>query len=288
MIKKSYDEITDQELEALTSAIKNRYGIDFTNYERKSLKRGFTRLMRKNNIDSLLDLWRIILKDQQFFKNCIDDLTVNLTELFRNPEIWEAMEHVLMTLESKSQIKIWHAGCATGEEVYSMAMVAENSGFLHKIDSLGTDISSVALKRAQKGIYPKDLLTKYEKSLRKYLPSGNITDMFYLQNGNAEVKKNLSKVVEFRNHNLVSDSMNKKFDIVFCRNVLIYFDDVLKMKVLKKLLSTLNPDGFLVLGYYDMLPDESREILEQYDSNNRIYTPIKTEINQLSNPTAVC
>lgn len=269
------EEITEEELEALTSAIKNRYGIDFTQYEKKSLKRGFTRLMGKNNIDSLLELWSKILKDRAFFKNCIDDLTVNLTELFRNPEIWEAMEGVLDHFKSKRQIDIWHAGCATGEEVYSMAMVADNQKIIHKVKALGTDLSATALARATKGKYPKELLTKYERSLKKYLPTGKITDMFNLEDGQAEVKQNLRRHLEFKHHNLVSDPINQSYDIILCRNVLIYFDDKLKMKVIKKLLEALNPDGFLVLGYYDMLPDESRDILESYDSNTRIYTSSK-------------
>ncbi len=271
-MKKLYEEITDEELAALTGAIKTRYGIDFTRYERKSLKRGFARLMGKHDMDSLLDLWGVILKDADFFKKCIDDLTVNLTELFRNPEIWEKLEEVLDTFKFTPKINIWHAGCASGEEVYSMAMVLQKKGLLNKTRLLGTDISSVALAKAMKAWYPKALMPKYENSLKKYLPNGSFHSMFNEVDGHAEVKEELRKIADFRYHNLVSDKMNEKFDIIFCRNVMIYFDDDLKMNVLKSLLSSLNEDGFFILGYYDMLPERSRELLKQYDSNTRIYT----------------
>jgi len=269
------EEISDEELAALTGAIKNRYGIDFTNYESKSLKRGFTRLMGKNRMDSLLDLWNVILKDKTFFKSCIDDLTVNLTELFRNPEIWNTMGKVLDNFKGHSEINIWHAGCATGEEVYSMAMVADNKNLLRKTKALGTDISSKALAKAMGAKYPKELLTKYEKSLRKYLPEGNLTDLFDMDSGEAVVKSKFRSHADFRHHNLVTDTMDRKFEIIFCRNVMIYFDDLLKMKVLESLLNSLTDDGFLVIGYYDMIPEESRQILDPYDSNNRIYVPMR-------------
>ncbi|MEP1097232.1 MAG: protein-glutamate O-methyltransferase CheR [Cyclobacteriaceae bacterium] len=275
MAKRLYEEISDEELTALTEAIKNRYGIDFTHYEKRSLKRGFSRLMGKNGMDSLLELWNAVLKDQDFFKKCIDDLTVNLTELFRNPEIWDVMGDILENYRTNREINIWHAGCATGEEVYSMAMVAENKKLLHRVKTLGTDISSNALSKAKAGKYPKELLSKYERSLKKYLPGGKITDMFDINDGQAEIKGRFRHNIEFRHHNLVSDRMHKKFEIIFCRNVMIYFDDVLKMQVLKMLMNSLTDDGFLVIGYYDMIPEESREFLGQYDSNNRIYVPTR-------------
>lgn len=277
MITKIYDEISDEELAAMTNAIKNRYGIDFTSYEKKSLKRGFARLMGKNDMGSLLELWKVILNDKAFFIQAIDDLTVNLTELFRNPEIWEILDNdILEQFKHKPIINIWHAGCSTGEEVYSMGMVLENKGVLQKTRSLATDISASALEKARKGSYSKQLVGKYEKTFKKYLPNATIGDMFHLDNGNATIKERFQRNVEFRHFNLVSDVSERKFDVIFCRNVMIYFDDNLKMQVIKKLLNSLNPGGYLVVGFYDMLPDSSRELITQYDSHSRIYTAKKT------------
>lgn len=274
MTTSAYQDISDEELSAITNAIKNRYGIDFTSYEKKSLKRGFSRLMGKKGIASLLDLWKVILSDHNFFKSSIDDLTVNLTELFRNPEIWEAMDQqILEKLRHKQTIKIWHAGCSTGEEVYSMAMVLHKKNLHYRSKTLATDISSVVLKKALEGAYSTTLAAKYERSFQKYLPSGVMSDMFDIDGRNAVVKERFRRNIEFRMHNLVSDAMNEKFDIIFCRNVMIYFDDGLKLKVLELLRNSLNPDGFLVLGYYDMLPEKAKGIIEQYDPKIRVYKP---------------
>ena len=117
-------ELSNEELKSLTTAIKNRYDIDFTNYEPKSLKRGFARLIMKHKFGNVLGLWQKILMDKEYFMSCIDDLTVNLTELFRNPEIWiKIHDEVLPQYAKKFRLKIWHAGCSTGEEVYTMAIV---------------------------------------------------------------------------------------------------------------------------------------------------------------------
>jgi len=267
-------EISDEELSAVTNAIKNRYGIDFTSYEKKSLKRGFGRLMGKKGLASLLDLWKLILSDHNFLKSSIDDLTVNLTELFRNPEIWEAIDQDLLEkMKHKRVINMWHAGCSTGEEVYSMAMVLHKKNLLYRSKTLATDISTAVLEKAVEGAYSKTLAGKYEKSFQRYLPTGLMSDMFDVDGKNAVVKDKFRRHIEFKKHNLVSDGMTSKFDIIFCRNVMIYFDDNLKLKVLELLKNALNPDGFLILGYYDMLPEKSKSIIDQYDPKIRVYKP---------------
>jgi len=273
---KDNNEISDEELKAITQAIRHRYGIDFSQYEKKSLKRGVSRLMQKNGIYSMIDLWSTILRDRAFFNKCIDDLTVNLTELFRNPQIWQALPNLLNEFKGKKEIKIWHAGCSTGEEVYSMAMIVNKCGLAHRTKLIGTDISNTALNRAKSGTYPKELISKYENSLKQVLPNHSFNDMFTFDASGAKVKASLTKNIQFEKSNLVSDVMNDTYDIIFCRNVTIYFDETLKSRVLHKLLDHLNPDGYIILGYYDVLPESARNILTQFDSNNRIYTSDKT------------
>ena len=195
-MKKIYEEISDEELRALTGAIKSRYDIDFTNYETKSLKRGFARLITKNGMSSLLDLWGKVLRDREFFIGCIDDLTVNLTELFRNPEFWVKLhDEIIEDIKSRthSYINIWHAGCSTGEEVYSMAVVLEDKKVLHRTKAWATDLSSKALAKAIEGKYPTTLADKYEKGLINYLPHKTINDMFKIENGHMIVKDKYKK-----------------------------------------------------------------------------------------------
>ncbi len=270
--KSSIQEISDEELSALTNAIKIRYGFDFTNYEKKSLKRGFSRLIAKYELENLLGLWSKVLKDRQFILGCIDDLTVNLTELFRNPEIWiKLRDNILPQYLSNPQLSVWHAGCSTGEEIYTMAFILDELGFLKKTKSLGTDLSLTALNKAREGIYPQIIFNRYLSSFRKFFKEKDTTRFFDLTDDFAEVKMDFKKHIVFERHNLVQDPMNKKFDIILCRNVMIYFDDVLKIKVLKLFHSCLKDDGYFIIGYYDMLPDSYKEFFTLADPVTRIY-----------------
>jgi chemotaxis protein methyltransferase CheR len=265
-------EITDEELASLTTAIKTRFGIDFTSYEKKSLKRGFARLIARNDLGSLLGLWSKILKDKEFLVKYIDDLLVNLTELFRNPEIWlKIKDDVLERLKTRPAINIWHAGCSTGEEIYSMAIVLKEQYLLYKTKAVATDLSTAALNTAKDGIYNKMLYKKYVSSYLSYYPKGNPDKHFNIDEHTIAIKEELKKHVTFSIHNLVQDKMNKKFNIIFCRNVMIYFDEDLKMKVLKLFYESLEDDGFFIIGYYDMLPENSKELFVLHDATTRIY-----------------
>ena len=276
-MRKLYEEISNEELKSLTNAIKSRYGIDFTNYETKSLKRGFARLISKNDMNSLLDLWSAIIRNREFFMGCIDDLTVNLTELFRNPEFWNKLhDEILEELKYKRPLRIWHAGCSTGEEVYSMAVVLNEMNLLFKTEAWATDLSSKALAKAMEGEYSTTLLPKYEKGLAKYLPHKSMDDLFDINGDKMAVKNKFRKHIDFHQHNLVQDEVHKKFEIIFCRNVMIYFDDKLKMKVLNLFYESLEDDGYFIIGYYDMLPEESKSLFKLHDSKTRIYKKINS------------
>lgn len=266
------EEISDEELQSLTAAIKTRYGLDFTNYELKSLKRGFARLITKHNLGSLVGLWGKILKDKEFFLSCIDDLLVNLTEMFRNPEIWvKIKEDLLPRFKEKIRFKVWHAGCSTGEEIYTMAIVLTQAGIYQKSNLFATDLSTTALAKATEGKYHQILWKKYMNSFKQYFPNGSIDGLYNIVGDEAIIDQSLKKNVTFQRHNLVQDPVSKKFDIIFCRNVMIYFDETLKMKVLNLFHQSMEPGGFLIIGYYDMLPEQHKELFTLYDPTTRIY-----------------
>lgn len=266
------DSISDEELNALMQAMKGRYGLDFTNYEIKSLKRGIVRLMMKHKMTSMLDLWSKILKDQQFFINGIDDLLVNLTELFRNPDAWIMIkDKILPTFDDKPSMNVWHAGCSTGEEVYTMAIVLEERGMLVKTKSLATDLSSVALSKAILGEYSLIILQQYLKPFLAFYPYKKMENFFDFNEDYARIKPHYKKNIKFQRHNLVQDPMDKKYDIIFCRNVMIYFDEKLKIKVLTMFHNALNEGGVLVIGYYDIMPNEGKKLFSVYDIKTRIY-----------------
>jgi chemotaxis protein methyltransferase CheR len=265
-------EISDEELQSLTNAIKLRYGIDFTNYERKSLKRGFARVISKHNLGSLLGLWSKVLKDREFILGMVDDLMVNLTEMFRNPEIWVTIRQKLLNNpQYQKGIDIWHAGCSTGEEIYTMAFVLNDAALLDKSKVLATDLSATALEKAKAGTYPEVIFKKYLASFKGNFPNVDINRYFEISAECSTVKPAFRSHISFQRHNLVQDAMPRKFDIIFCRNVMIYFDDALKMKVLSLIHSALKPDGFFIIGYYDMLPEKSKELFALYDPVTRIY-----------------
>lgn len=265
-------EISNEELDSLTNAIKTRYGMDFTNYEKASLKRGFARLIQKHELGGVIGLWSKIMKDKDFLYRCIDGLTVNLTELFRNPEIWiKIKDDILPKIQSRLKLDFWHAGCSSGEEVYTMAMVLQDAKLLHKSSALATDLSTAILDQATKGEYPTMVVNKYLKASRQYCSKANLDDWFQMGEDVSVVKDKYKRHIKFERHNLVQDPMNKQFDVIFCRNVMIYFDDILKMKVLKLFHASLKDDGFFIIGYYDMLPAEHKNLFELYDSTTRIY-----------------
>jgi chemotaxis protein methyltransferase CheR len=265
------DMISDEELAALMQAINNRYGLDFTNYERTSLKRGIVRLMMKHKMDTIIELWSKVLKDQEFFLNAIDDLLVNLTELFRNPDVWIKLRDQILPEYRGKGLKIWHAGCSTGEEVYTMAIVLEVTGLLPNARLTATDLSSTALRKAVKGHYPLEVLKQYLVPFLKFFPNRKLEDYFDYFDKHALIKSRYQTNVLFKKHNLVTDPMYDKFDIVFCRNVMIYFDDKLKKRVLDMLYNSLKDGGYLIIGYYDIMPDYGKTLFDLYDVKTRIY-----------------
>ncbi|MCP4458545.1 MAG: protein-glutamate O-methyltransferase CheR [Cytophagales bacterium] len=263
--------INDEEVSSLMVAINNRYGLDFTNYEQTSLKRGIVRLMMKHRMESSIELWSKVLRDKHFFDNAIDDLLVNLTELFRNPDVWIKLRDDILPKNSDSSRKIWHAGCSTGEEVYTMSFVLEESGLLAKTKITATDLSTSALNKAIKGEYSTLLMTQYLVPFLKFFPNKDLKDYFDYKDAYATVKSKFQFNMSFRKHNLVIDPMNEKFDIILCRNVMIYFDQKLKIRVLDLLFDSLNEEGLLIIGYYDIMPDHGKMLFDIYDVKTRMY-----------------
>lgn len=267
--------VSDVELNSFITAVKTRFGIDFSNYEKKSLKRGLARLMMKNQVESIMSLWGKMLRDKSMLYRYVDELLVNLTEFFRNAEFWvKYKEQVVTALSAKQEIKIWHAGCSTGEEVYTNKIVFKESFMLHKLYIWATDLSSKALAKAMEGAYHKLSWSKYLKAYKKYNEEGKPERYFNEEKKQFIVQTQLQKNISFQKHNLVQDPIEDTFDAIFCRNVMIYFDDILKLKVLQSFHQHLEKDGFLIIGYYDMLPEEARKLYKLFCASTRIYQKI--------------
>jgi chemotaxis protein methyltransferase CheR len=267
--------ISDDELDSLTRAIRTRYGLDLGNYEKVSLKRGFVRLLAKHELKSTLDLWRKIMAEKDFLREYLDDLMVNLTEFFRNPEAWvELRMNILPELERQpGQLDIWHAGCSSGEEVYTMAIVLHEMGLLRRSNQLATDLSGSILELAQVGTYTKMVMARHAKSFDRFFTRWDLGRWFDATEETVTFKRELRRGITFRQHDLVREKMDRKFDIIFCRNVMMYFDDALKARLLQSFHDSLKDHSFLVVGYYDVLPRFS-PLFEVADAKTRMFRKV--------------
>ena len=246
--------ITDEELQSLTSAILRRYGIDFTCYEPTSLKRRIVRSISVLQLETVHNLWIKLLKDRSFIYSFIDEISVGLTSMFRDPILWRSLKgELLETLRHKNEIHVWHAGCSSGEEVYSMGIVLQESGLIAKTQALATDISEAAIAVAQAGTYHELKIAEYIKNYLQYNPTG-LFKRYHQPNGTeSTMKPELIKHVEFKSHNLITDLPPRQFDMIFCRNVMIYFDHHSKVRLLQQFHEHLYDGGYLIIGFYDAL-----------------------------------
>lgn len=243
-----------EDLNEIINILFHRHGYDFSNYTKASLLRRVNRFVSEIKAKSVYDLKFRLLNDEDVFKQFLQEVTVNVTELFRDPLYYKAIrEQVLPVLASYPIIKIWHAGCSTGEEVFSMCILLHEAGLLNRTRLYATDINPINLAKAKNGIIPlgnmKDYTTNYLKSGGKE----SFSDYYSARYNHAIIKEYLRKKIIFSQHNLVSDSVFNEFQFISCRNVMIYFDKTLQERVLKLFHDSLSPLGFLGLGFKETL-----------------------------------
>lgn len=242
-------QVQDHEIEALISTLYEYYGYDFSGYSRASFSRRVLRLLEMGGYPDMAALISRVRQEPGYFETVVDELTVNVTEMFRDPSFYRALrETVLPALGPKPFLRIWHAGCSTGEEVFSMAILLEELGLLHKSLLYATDLSPEVLESAKKGIFQLRFMKLYQEN---YAASGGKEDFssYYSANyGLAKFPQRFLERMVFSHHNLVSDRSFNEFDLILCRNVLIYFDKELQSRALDLFDESLPPLGFLALG----------------------------------------
>ena len=244
--------ISDEELKSLTDAINQRHGIDFSCYEPKSLKRRIIRALHMFKLNAVHELWVKILKDRAFIYPFMDEISVGLTSMFRDPVLWKEIRHLLKTTYSgKEPLSLWHAGCSSGEEVYTMGIVLRELSISKPVTAWATDISQQAMQTAKKGEYNILKLEDYERNYRQFNPAGTLKKYYEQNNQLAAMDTSLIQHVNFEYHNLITSSFARKFDIIFCRNVMIYFDNQAKRNLFEKFHAALNPGGLFIIGFYD-------------------------------------
>ena len=247
-------EIINQQIETLLADALEKYGYDFTGYSNASIKRRILRLFSLDKWTSFAEFRHAINNDAFYFIRFMEQITINVTEMFRDPEFYRALQYeVLPALGTYPFIRIWVAGCSTGEEAYSVAIMLKELNLLNKSLIYATDINATTVEKAKTAIIPLNKMRQYSEN---YIVSGgtkNFSDYYTANYTLAVLKDELKSKIIFSTHNLVSDYSFNEFQLILCRNVLIYFDKDLQSKVFDLFDSSLENLGYLALGSKESL-----------------------------------
>jgi chemotaxis protein methyltransferase CheR len=265
-------DIEEIEVRLVLEAINARYGYDFRDYSPESMRRRVQAALARSGTKNLGVLQHRLLREPDFFASLLDDLTVQVSEMFRDPTFYRSFrEQVVPTLRTYPQLKIWHAGCAGGEEVYATAILLSEENLYERTQIYATDMSGRAVEQAREGIYPASYTDLYATS---YLQSGGkhrLADYYSSAYGHIAVHDNLKRNVVFFQHDLVSDYALGEMQVVFCRNVLIYFGESLRTRVLRVFADSLCRGGFLCLGGSERISPAHGDLFCDFAAAERIY-----------------
>jgi chemotaxis protein methyltransferase CheR len=240
--------LTDNQLYELIDLVKKIHGFDFSDYSKASLKRRFSRIMMLKKL-TFYELKHVLVNEPQFFQWFLEEITVNVTEMFRDPSFYKALNTLAIPyLSSFQHIRVWSAGCSSGEEVYSLAILLKEAGLNKKSFIYGTDINTEVLNEARKGIYSLRKIKSYTENYQLSDLPGSLTDHFTIMYDAASIHNELRQNTLFSVHNLISDNVFNEFQLISCRNVFIYFEAELQEKILSLFYNSLCPFGFLCLG----------------------------------------
>ena len=251
--KKIEVEITD--LRRIAEVVKSRYKYDFSDYAMSSLRRRIQRILELYNFQSVAQLIEKIQNDTIFFDSFLSEITVNVTEMFRDPSFWREIRDQVIPgiLLNHEAFSIWHAGCSSGEEVISMSILLHEMGIADQVNIIATDIDKPILKKALAREYPLKNMELNEKNYIRFQGTGTLKDYYTEKNGKAIMNPELLERVSYRNFDLVQGEVFNKFDLILCRNVMIYFNQSLQNRVLKRLHESLFKYGYLAVGSKESL-----------------------------------
>lgn len=237
------------EIRLLIEAIYQKYGYDFRSYSMASIKRRILRRLSLSGLESISALQHKIIYDESFFSTLLLDLSINVTEMFRDPSFYLALRQTIVPeLKKYPFLKIWHAGCATGEEVYSVAIVLQEEGLLDRAHIYATDFNEVVIQKARQGVYAIDKLKTYTRNYQNAGGCASFADYYTARYDYALMKQFLKEKITFSDHNLVTDGSFGEMNMILCRNVLIYFSRELQNRVFGLLKESLQEGGYLCIG----------------------------------------
>ncbi|WP_316823374.1 protein-glutamate O-methyltransferase CheR [Pedobacter gandavensis] len=274
MHKEEEEHLSYDQLAELIDFIKNIHGFDFSDYSPASLKRRVTRIMQLQQL-SLFDLRTLLTNDHDYFESFLIEITVNVTEMFRDPAFYRSVkENIIPYLRSYQRIKVWNAGCSTGEEVYSFAILFADEELYDRSFFYGTDINNDVLDFAKNGIYDLQKMKQFSENYQKTGAIHTLSDYYTARYEAASINHSLKKNLLFSAHNLASDGVFNEFQLISCRNVLIYFNTDLQKKVIELFYNSLANFGFLCLGAKETLRSTETGRFKIIDKKNNIYQKI--------------
>ncbi|MHB8848603.1 MAG: CheR family methyltransferase [Burkholderiales bacterium] len=270
-------DIENIEIILLLEGVYLHYGFDFRHYAPASLKRRIWHCVREEKLNSISSLQEKLLYNPSCMERFLLILSINVTALFRDVGFYRVFrEKIIPRLRTYPFIRIWHAGCSSGEEVYSLAILLQEEGLYDRSRLYATDMNEVILARARDGIYPLEKMLAYEKNYRNAGGKMNLTDYYTAQYGRAIFHGSLKKNIVWSQHNLVTDGSFNEFHVILCRNVLIYFDQSLQARVHKLLYDSLITFGMLGLGQMESIRFSPYETnYEAMDSLEKWYSKIR-------------
>jgi len=266
-------DIENIELELFLEAIYKRYGYDFRQYSQATMKRRVQNLLSTFKFNKVSEMIPKILFDEKFFEQLLFHFSITVTEMFRDPSFYKYLrDDIIPYLKTYPFMKIWCAGCATGEEVYSLAILLKEEKLYDRVTIFATDFNDKALQKAKDGIYPLNNIKNYTVNYQKAGGKSSLTEYFHAEYDSVIMKQELREKITFANHNLVIDGVFGEMHLIFCRNVLIYFNRNLQNKVLDLFYNSLIRNGFLCLGTKESLQFlEKADAFKATDNENNIY-----------------
>lgn len=265
--------MTDNQVQTLLCDLIDRYGYDFTDYSRTSFKRRILHLIAADRFLSFAEFRYKLNYDQDYMRRFVEQITVNVTEMFRDANFYCTLRvQVLPVLAKLPMIRIWHAGCSTGEEVYSVAILLKEANLLQKSILYATDINPAVLDRVRAGIFSMSQMQQYSEN---YILAGGRKDFssyYTAKYDSVKFDDELGRKIVLSTHNLVSDGAFNEFQLILCRNVLIYFDKPLQDRALKLFYDSLEGLGYLALGAKETLKFTSvSSHFKQLDNKEKIW-----------------
>jgi len=269
-------ELERLELELLLEAIHRRYGFDFREYAPASLKRRVWRRIRAEGLESVSGLQEAVLHEPVVMERLLLDLSINVTAMFRDPSFYTAFrKEVVPLLKTWPFVRIWNAGCSTGEETYSLAILLREEGLYDRSRLYATDINEAVLEQARAGVFPLDKMQEYTQNYLRAGGTSAFSEYYLAAYDGAQFQRSLTDNVVFAQHNLASDRSFNEFHAIVCRNVMIYFDRSLQDRVHELFYESLAMFGVLVLGHKESIRfTRFADRYEELDAGERIYRKV--------------